>query len=95
MCLNVAAMRAHDLANDVQSKSHAVVAMCSGTLAEEVEDAWELAGIETGAFVADTYAAMRGDAPDGLPTFADGVRAARLTAAVLESSAKQAWVEVA
>jgi len=47
------------------------------------------------AFVADTYAAMRGQAPDGLPTFADGVRAARLTAAVLESSAKQAWVEVA
>ncbi len=47
------------------------------------------------AFVADTYAALAGDAPDGLPTFADGLRAARLTAAVLESSATSTWVEVA
>lgn len=46
------------------------------------------------AFVADTYAAMAGEQPDGLPTFADGLRAARLTQAVLDSSAKQAWVEV-
>ena len=36
------------------------------------------------AFVADTYAAVNGEAPDGLPTFADGLRAARITAAVLE-----------
>lgn len=47
------------------------------------------------AFVADTYAAMSGAAPEGLPTFADGLRAARITAAVLESAAKQAWIEVA
>ena len=46
------------------------------------------------AFVADTYAALAGDAPDGLPTFADGLRAARITAAVLQSAQKQAWVEV-
>jgi predicted dehydrogenase len=46
------------------------------------------------AFVADTYAALAGEQPDGLPTFADGVRAARITAAVLESAAKQTWVEV-
>jgi predicted dehydrogenase len=47
------------------------------------------------AFVADTYAALAGDVPEGLPTFADGLRAARLTAAVLESSEKSTWVEVA
>jgi predicted dehydrogenase len=46
------------------------------------------------AFVADTYAAVRGEVPDGLPTFADGLRAAQLTAAVLESAAKQSWVDV-
>ena len=47
------------------------------------------------AFVADTYAAIAGEAPDGLPTFADGLRAARLTQAVLESSRTSSWVEVA
>ena len=47
------------------------------------------------AFVADTHAAVAGSAPDGLPTFGDGVRAARITAAVLESAATQTWVEVA
>src|SRR4051812_33956509 len=46
------------------------------------------------AFVADPYAALAGAAPDGLPTFADGLRAARITDAVLQSAAKQAWVEV-
>ena len=35
------------------------------------------------AFVADTYAAIAGEQPDGLPRFADGVRAARVTDAVL------------
>ena len=42
------------------------------------------------AFVADTYraiAAGRLDAVDGLPTFADGERAARITDAVLRSAA--------
>ncbi|WP_328475305.1 Gfo/Idh/MocA family oxidoreductase [Actinoplanes sp. NBC_00393] len=46
------------------------------------------------AFVADTYAALAGGQPDGLPTFADGLRAARITAAVLESSRTAQWVEV-
>ena len=47
------------------------------------------------AFVADTYAAIAGDAPDSLPTFSDGLRASRITDAVLESSATSSWVEVA
>ena len=47
------------------------------------------------AFVADTYAAIGGEAPDGLPTFTDGLRAARITEAVLESSRTSSWVEVA
>ena len=47
------------------------------------------------AFVADAYAAVEGHVPDGLPVFADGLRAAVLTAAVLESAgAGGAWVEV-
>ncbi|HEY0558875.1 MAG TPA: Gfo/Idh/MocA family oxidoreductase [Frankiaceae bacterium] len=46
------------------------------------------------AFVADTYAALRGAAPDGLPTFADGVRATHLTDAVLASAAAGSWTEV-
>jgi predicted dehydrogenase len=46
------------------------------------------------AFVADTYAAIRGGDPDGLPRFRDGVRAARITEAVLESAATERWTEV-
>jgi predicted dehydrogenase len=46
------------------------------------------------AFVADTYAAIRGEHRDGLPTFADGSRAAQLCAAVLDSARSRAWVEV-
>ena len=46
------------------------------------------------AFVADTYAALAGDPPDGLPTFTDGLRAARITAAVLESARTSSWVDV-
>jgi predicted dehydrogenase len=46
-------------------------------------------------FVADTYAAIRsGVSPDGLPTFHDGLRAARITEAVLVSARSQAWEEV-
>jgi predicted dehydrogenase len=37
---------------------------------------------------------LAGEEPDGLPTFADGLRAARLTQAVLDSAGKHAWVEV-
>ena len=46
------------------------------------------------SFVADVYAAIGGAAPDGLPTFADGLRAAVLTDAVLDSAAQQTWIEV-
>jgi predicted dehydrogenase len=46
------------------------------------------------AFVADTYAAVRGDDPDGLPTFADGARAAEITDAVLSSAKSGGWVDV-
>ena len=44
-------------------------------------------------FVADVYAAVRGEEPEGMPVFADGLRAARLTAAVLESAARGCWIE--
>ena len=46
------------------------------------------------AFVADTYAAVAGNAPQGLPTFADGHRAALITAAVLDSAKTDSWIEV-
>jgi predicted dehydrogenase len=46
------------------------------------------------AFVADTYRAIGGGTPPGLPTFADGLRASVLTEAVLSSAASRAWVEV-
>jgi predicted dehydrogenase len=47
------------------------------------------------AFIADFYTAVRnGAAPDGMPQFADGVRAARITEAVLESARDEAWVDV-
>jgi predicted dehydrogenase len=46
------------------------------------------------AFVADTYQAIQGDPPDGLPTFEDGWRAAAITSAVLQSAKSQSWVEI-
>lgn len=46
------------------------------------------------AFVQDTYAAIAGDAPEGLPRFEDGARAALLTEAVLTSAAEGRWVEL-
>ncbi|GAB5079047.1 Gfo/Idh/MocA family protein [Arthrobacter sp. AD-310] len=46
------------------------------------------------AFVADTYAAVQGQEPDGLPTFRDGLRAAVLTEALVTSAAQQSWVDV-
>lgn len=45
-------------------------------------------------FVGDVYAAIAGETREGLATFADGLRAATLTDAVLESAAKRSWVEV-
>ncbi|MBE2317678.1 Gfo/Idh/MocA family oxidoreductase [Solirubrobacter sp. CPCC 204708] len=47
------------------------------------------------AFIADAYAAtLSGEAPDGLPDFRDGLRAARITAAVLASAETETWVDV-
>jgi predicted dehydrogenase len=47
------------------------------------------------AFVADVYDAIAQGAPsDGLPGFEDGLRAAQITDAVLQSAAGQAWVDV-
>jgi predicted dehydrogenase len=47
------------------------------------------------AFVADVYAAIGdGVAPDGMPQFADGLRAARITDAVLASARDDRWVAV-
>ena len=47
-------------------------------------------------FVADVFAAIEtGSAPDGLPGFADGLRAARITDAVLTSAGEERWVDVA
>jgi predicted dehydrogenase len=45
-------------------------------------------------FVADTYAAIRGGSPEGLPLVGDGLRAARITDAVLASARSQSWIEV-
>ncbi len=39
------------------------------------------------AYVEDVYAAIAGGCPDGLPTFADGLRAAVLTQAVVDAAA--------
>jgi predicted dehydrogenase len=47
------------------------------------------------AFVADAYAAIGGAAPEGLPRFDDGLRAVRVTEAVLASAASDGWMEVA
>lgn len=45
-------------------------------------------------FVADTYSAVRGTVPEGLPTFADGVRAASIVDAVIASAHSGRWIEV-
>ncbi|MDR5701964.1 Gfo/Idh/MocA family protein, partial [Agromyces aerolatus] len=47
------------------------------------------------AFVADTYATISGARPEGLPTFDDGLRAVRVTEAVLASATTGEWTEVA
>ena len=48
------------------------------------------------AFVGDFYTAVRdGALPEGTPTFADGLRAALVTDAVLASARNGAWVDVA
>ena len=50
-------------------------------------------------YVADSYAAVDayngdGERPDGLPTFADGLRAAQICDAMLRSAATKEWVDV-
>lgn len=45
-------------------------------------------------FIADAYAAVHGEARDGLPTFADGARAMHLVDAVLRSTRTRAWQKV-
>ena len=46
------------------------------------------------AFVNDFYLKLSGHDVTGLPSFSDGLRAAKLTAAVLESADRREWVEV-
>ncbi|MFL6025692.1 MAG: Gfo/Idh/MocA family protein [Friedmanniella sp.] len=52
------------------------------------------------SYVADSYAAIaaangQGERPEGLPTFADGARAAAICDAMLRSAAERTWVDVA
>lgn len=46
------------------------------------------------AFIGDTYAAINGRAHEGLPLFADGLRAARVTDAVMTSARTRTWVKL-
>ncbi len=46
------------------------------------------------SFITDVYAAVDGNVPEGLPVFADGLRAAALTETVLQSSRDNSWKEV-
>jgi predicted dehydrogenase len=46
------------------------------------------------ALMRDTYDAIAGRSADGLPTFADGLRASRITDAVLTGARTGEWVEV-
>ncbi|WP_434971326.1 Gfo/Idh/MocA family protein [Microbacterium sp. bgisy207] len=45
------------------------------------------------AFIADSYAAIAGEKPEGLPSLRDGLRAVQLTDAVLESARTQSWID--
>lgn len=46
------------------------------------------------AFMSDAYNSFGGGTPIGLPTFADGLRAAVITDAVIRSSVTQGWVSI-
>lgn len=46
------------------------------------------------SFIGDVYAAVAGEVRDGLPTFRDGLRAAEITDAVLQSAASRQWRNV-
>lgn len=45
-------------------------------------------------FVADSYAAIGGESPEGLPRFEDGLRAARITDAVIDAAESGQWVDI-
>jgi predicted dehydrogenase len=45
-------------------------------------------------FVADTYAAIAGESPEGLPTFTDGLRAVRITDAVMRAATTGEWIDI-
>lgn len=46
------------------------------------------------AFIRDSYAAMQGAQPKGLPRFSDGARAAQITDAVIDSVDSDGWIEI-
>ncbi|QKW57669.1 Gfo/Idh/MocA family oxidoreductase [Stenotrophomonas sp. NA06056] len=46
------------------------------------------------AFIADTYRAIEGECPEGLPTFDDGVRSARIVDRVIASARSRAWTAI-
>ncbi|MFL0348713.1 Gfo/Idh/MocA family protein [Stenotrophomonas lactitubi] len=46
------------------------------------------------AFVADTYRAIGGERPEGLPTFEDGVRSALIVDRVITSARTRAWTAI-
>lgn len=46
------------------------------------------------AFVADTYSAIEGERPEGLPTFEDGVRSAQIVDRVIASARTRAWTAI-
>jgi len=47
------------------------------------------------AFVADTYRAIAGERPEGLPTFDDGLRSALIVDRVITSARSRAWTPIA
>jgi len=46
------------------------------------------------AFVADTYRAIEGERPQGLPTFEDGLRSAQIVDRVIASARSRAWTAI-
>lgn len=46
------------------------------------------------AFIRDSYAAMRGHTPEGLPTFEDGLRSAQLVDSFLKATQKPTWMSI-
>ncbi|HVJ36182.1 MAG TPA: Gfo/Idh/MocA family oxidoreductase [Stenotrophomonas sp.] len=46
------------------------------------------------AFVADTYRAISGEQPEGLPTFEDGLRSALIVDRVITSARSRAWTPI-